>query len=105
MVEVHLDLLRVDRDVFGDHGNQLPAQLRQIRRAAAPGGILMREDDLQTFLGDVRGARPGAAQVVDQRVYEGHGQVPNRRCSMPRLASWVKRIGRSSPRKRPTMSR
>src|SRR6202012_5248441 len=47
-LEVHLDVLGLDRHVLGDDRDQLALQLRQVVRAlAAQGAALVRQEDLQ----------------------------------------------------------
>jgi len=53
---VDLDVVGVDRHVLGDHRHQLALQRRQVvGRGGAAARALVRQDDLQTLLGDAGG--------------------------------------------------
>jgi rhodanese-related sulfurtransferase len=101
--QVDLDVVRVDRHVFGNHRHQLALEFGQIVGAlfAAEAGALVREDDLQAFFCDACSLLLLAKQEREKR----HAYLPPKiRLKKPGFSASTKRIGLSSPRKRATTS-
>ena len=51
--EADFDVIGVDLHVFGNDGDKLLLQLRQVVRRGFPADTFMRKDDLQAFFGYV----------------------------------------------------
>src|SRR5687768_1392020 len=97
--QVDLDGFVFDLDVLADHFEQLSLQHRQVVGARAATAALMRDDDAEAVLGDVRGGLLGGEEIK-----QAHDQAPKILLKKPFFSTCVKRIGRSSPSSRETAS-
>src|SRR5690606_19333254 len=101
-VELHLDCVAVDVDVFLDHREQLVLQLGEPVAPVAC-GALVRDQDLQTLFRDASGALPALSTEIAEQTH--HPQLPKRRPKKPFFSGSRKRCGRLSPSRRATASR
>jgi len=95
--QVDLDVIWVDLHVFGKHGDQVALQRGQIVGLGVTTCALVGEDELQTLFGNVGCFffSPSKRESNDMVYFP-----PKIRLSKLGLTCSVKRMGKSSPKKR-----
>ena len=99
-LEAHFNLLLVDLHILGDHRQQFTLEDRQVI-GARPGGPLMRQHDLEAFLGLLG---DGFAGSLPEEVEDAHAVLRRRRSRKPFFSGFMKRCSTVSPRNRATAS-